>query len=176
MPFTPFHMGPGAALKAVAGRHFSLTVFGCAQVFMDIEPLVRMIRGDAVLHGPTHTYFGALLLGLVAFFAGRPFCEGSFKLWNALEPPAWLPWLRAPERISRTAAATGAFLGTGSHVFLDSFMHADMHPYAPFSPANGLLGLMSVGELYLLCVVSGVVGLMVLFVVFAWRKIAIDGG
>lgn len=55
MPFTPFHMGAGLALKAVAGRHFSVLTFGIAQVAMDIEPLVGMLRGAAVLHGPTHT-------------------------------------------------------------------------------------------------------------------------
>ena len=59
MPFTPFHMGPGLAIKAVSGRYLSLMVFGFSQVAMDIEPLVRMIRGDAVLHGFTHTYLGA---------------------------------------------------------------------------------------------------------------------
>ena len=44
MPFTPFHMGAGLALKAVAGRHFSVLTFGIAQVAMDIEPLVGMLR------------------------------------------------------------------------------------------------------------------------------------
>jgi hypothetical protein len=48
MPFTPFHMGPGLAVKAVFGRYFSLMVFGFSQVAIDIEPLVRIIRGDAV--------------------------------------------------------------------------------------------------------------------------------
>lgn len=28
MPITPFHMGPGLLVKAVGGRHVSLTVFG----------------------------------------------------------------------------------------------------------------------------------------------------
>ena len=39
MPFTPIHLGPGAALKAIGGRHFSFMVFGGSQVLMDIEPL-----------------------------------------------------------------------------------------------------------------------------------------
>jgi hypothetical protein len=51
MPFTPFHLGPGAAVKAIAGDDFSFIVFGGAQALMDIEPLVHMVRGDAVLHG-----------------------------------------------------------------------------------------------------------------------------
>ena len=31
-PFTPLHLGPGLALKALGGRHFSLMVFAGAQV------------------------------------------------------------------------------------------------------------------------------------------------
>jgi len=71
MPFTPFHMGPGLAVKAVTGRYFSLTVFGFCQVAIDIEPLVRMIRGDIVIHGFTHTYLGATLIAFVSVVAGR---------------------------------------------------------------------------------------------------------
>src|SRR5205807_4798279 len=79
MPFTLFHMGPGLAVKAVCGRHFSLTVFGFSQVAMDIEPLVRILRGDHILHGWTHTYAGATLIALVSLLVGRPVCRCSPK-------------------------------------------------------------------------------------------------
>ena len=72
MPFTPFHLGPGAAFKAIGGKHFSFMVFGGTQVLMDIEPLVAILRGSPVLHGVTHTILGALVIGLVAVqSAGR---------------------------------------------------------------------------------------------------------
>jgi hypothetical protein len=45
VPFTPFHLGPGLAFKAVSGKHFSFMVFAGAQVLMDIEPLVAIIQG-----------------------------------------------------------------------------------------------------------------------------------
>jgi hypothetical protein len=67
-------MGPGVLVKAVAGHHFSLLVFGFAQVLIDIEPAVHMVRGDAVLHGMTHTYLGATGMAVVAALAGRPVC------------------------------------------------------------------------------------------------------
>ena len=51
MPFTPFHLGPGALFKAIGGNRFSFMVFGGSQVLMDVEPLVHILRGDAVLHG-----------------------------------------------------------------------------------------------------------------------------
>ena len=77
MPVTPFHMGPGVAIKAVAGPYFSLMVFGFSQAAMDIESLVRIIRGDAVLHGLTHTYLGATLIGLASAVVGRPIASCS---------------------------------------------------------------------------------------------------
>ncbi|NEV60394.1 hypothetical protein [Thiorhodococcus minor] len=66
MPFTPLHLGPGFALKALGGRHFSFLAFGLAQVAMDIEPLAGLMTGAARLHGPSHTYLAAL--GIVALW------------------------------------------------------------------------------------------------------------
>ena len=51
MPFTLLHMGPGLAVKGFGGRYFSVLVFGIAQVAMDIEPLIGIIRDADVLHG-----------------------------------------------------------------------------------------------------------------------------
>jgi hypothetical protein len=37
MPFTPYHFGPGALVKAIMPRHFSFTVFCFAQIVTDFE-------------------------------------------------------------------------------------------------------------------------------------------
>src|SRR5579872_1515140 len=100
MPFTPFHMGPGCAVKAVLGKHFSLTVFGFAQVAMDLEVLVRILRGDKILHGVSHTYVGATFIALVSLFVGRPVCQVLLRLWPSEDYPGFLDWLRGPRRIS----------------------------------------------------------------------------
>jgi membrane-bound metal-dependent hydrolase YbcI (DUF457 family) len=71
-----------------------------------------------------------------------------------------LNWLRCPSEISWTAAATGAFIGTFSHVLIDSVMHADMQPLAPLAEGNRLLWVVSPEVLHLICVGAGVVGLV----------------
>ncbi|MDQ1922374.1 hypothetical protein [Massilia pseudoviolaceinigra] len=154
MAFTPFHLGPGAAMKAVGGRHFSFMVFGGAQVLMDIEPLVGLIQDADILHGPTHTLAGALLIGGVAALTGKPVSEFVLRLLN-------IPH----QRISWLASCTGAFLGTLSHIVLDAIMHSDMHPWRPLSDANQLLDFVSLGTLHLACLVLAVVG----GAVAAWR-------
>jgi hypothetical protein len=172
MPFTPFHMGPGLAIKAVAGRYFSLMVFGFSQVAIDVEPLARIIRGDAVLHGVTHTYAGATLIGLASAVIGRPICQRLLNAWTADPHSPFLNWLRGPKLISWPEAFVGALVGTYSHVALDSIMHSDMLPLAPLSEANGLLAIMSIGGLHLLCVLSGVLGVALMFAVFFLRRSA----
>lgn len=170
MPFTPFHMGPGIAIKAVVGRYFSLMVFGFSQVVIDIEPLVHIIRGDAVLHGFTHTYLGATLIGLVSAVVGRPVCQFFLNYWTPDPYSPFLNWLRGARLIPWPAAIAGALVGTYSHVFLDSFVHSDMQPFAPLSEANGLLHMISVGGLHLLCVLAGVLGALLMFAVFLLRR------
>jgi hypothetical protein len=174
MPFTPFHMGPGAAIKAVSGKHFSLSVFAFSQVVMNLEPLIRILRKDSILHGMSHTYIGAILIGVFSVMVGKPFCAFLLRSWNFFVSLKYLRWLSTSANIPWTAATLGAFIGTFSHVLLDSMMHKDMQPFAPFSIANELLDYLPVGLLYLLCVFLGVFGVFTILLVWAWRKWSID--
>ena len=51
---------------------------------------------------------------------------------------------------------------TYSHIVLDSFMHHDITPLAPFSNANPLLQVVSLSTLHWFCLVAGAAGLCVL--------------
>ena len=158
MPFTPFHLGPAFGIKAVADEHFSLLTFGLAQIAMDIEPLVRLLRGDAVLHGFTHTYAGAALIGAVVAVFGRPVALHLLGPWRRAAMSEGVGWLAGPRTLGWEPAVAGAFAGTFSHVALDSIMHADVRPFAPLSASNGFFGIVPVGSLHLLCVAAGVLG------------------
>lgn len=176
MPFTPFHLGPGTAIKAVAGRHFSLTVFGLAQVLIDLEPLVRIVRHDAMLHGFSHTYLSALVLAAVAAMVGKPLFGGLLRVWNGTTRRARASWAQVRAEIPWRAAWGNALIGTLSHIWLDSFIYRDMHPWLPFSQANGLLGLVPGGWVYGFYVLTGVVGLVILLMSFLYfRGSGIDG-
>ena len=154
MPFTPFHFGPGALVKAGGGRHFSFLIFAGSQVLIDIEPLVRILRGDAVLHGPTHSLLGATAIGLLAALIGR--VAGPWMLRTQRMDVAAIGW---------PVALASGLVGTWSHVGLDAIMHADMNPLWPFVQGNALLGLIPLDLLHWLCVAAGVVGCAVL----GWR-------
>ena len=54
----------------------------------------------------------------------------------------------------------GAFFGTLSHVLLDSLMHHDIKPFAPFTQANPLMGLVTHDGVYELCALAGMLGVL----------------
>lgn len=155
MPFTPFHMGAALLLKPMAPRRFSVLVFGISQVAIDLEPLVRILRGDRVLHGWTHSFLGALLVGAVVGWIARPLVN------------AWLAYLARDgvrtlftRPLTTPVAFVSAWIGTGSHVILDSIMHVDMQPLAPFATGNPLLDALPLATLHLGLVGAGAVGLL----------------
>jgi membrane-bound metal-dependent hydrolase YbcI (DUF457 family) len=149
VPFTPFHFGPGALLHSAAPQHISFLAFCGANVLVDVEPLYYMLTDQYPIHRFFHTYVGATIAGLI------------FVLLFALVRRFAMPLLRILQLddLNVRAVALGAFAGTYSHVLLDSLMHPDMRPFAPFSDANPLLTLVSLRALHGSCLTAGVVGL-----------------
>lgn len=155
MPFTPFHMGPGIAVKAVLRGSFSLMVFGWAQIIMDIQPLVVMFTGDGRIHGFSHTYIGATLLAIFAALSGKYVAEiGLFMMGGNIKGKFVIPW---------SVAFVSAFIGTFSHVVLDSIMHTDIRPFYPLTESNALLGVVSISSLHIACLLAGAAGALVFF-------------
>jgi membrane-bound metal-dependent hydrolase YbcI (DUF457 family) len=148
-------MGPAVALKACLQGGFSLMVFGWAQVVMDVQPLAVMLTGHGHLHGFSHTYIGATLLGAFSALSGKYLSELGLRVLGHTE---FLP-------ISWFVACVSALIGTYSHVALDSIMHGDIEPLAPFTSTNLLLGLISIEALHWFCAFSGLVGAVVYYVV-----------
>ncbi len=158
MPFTPFHMGPGLLVKALLQGSFSLMVFGWAQIIMDIQPLVVILTGEGHLHGFSHTYIGATLIGAGSALTGKYAAEFGLRL---IDQARYLP-------ISWPIAISSAFIGSFSHVLLDSLMHADVEPFSPFMLNNPFIGLLSVEVLHKFCLYSGLLGVGLYFAVSHW--------
>ena len=160
MPFTPFHMGPGLLVKALLQGSFSLMVFGWTQVVMDLQPLIAILTDQGQLHGFTHTYVGAALIAIFSAVSGKYLSQWGLAILSCgtlrdINIRWWVAFL-------------SAFVGSFSHVVLDSIMHADMEPLYPFSLTNSLLGFVSISTLYEICVYSGLAGAAVYIAVHYW--------
>ena len=154
MPFTPFHLEPALAVKAAAPRYFSFLTFGLTQVVIDSEAAFYILTSGWPVHRLLHTYLGATLVAVITVVL----VERAIRLWNRLAATDRGRILRIEPRIPLVAAVSGALTGGYSHVLLDSIMHSDVRPFAPWSDANALLHLTSAGRLVLACVILGFLG------------------
>lgn len=159
MPFTPVHMGPGMLVKSVLQERFSLMMFGWSQIVIDMQPLSVMLTGHGHLHGFTHTYLGAFPVAIVAALTGKHLAGVGLKLLD-LEDHLPITW---------RVAFLSVFIGTYSHVLLDSVMHADLQPFAPWRLDNPFLGCISLANLHWLCFGAGFVGVVLYQIMDAWR-------
>lgn len=106
-----------------------------------------------------------MVVALISPYICRPILRrynyevSAYKLW----------WLSESVEPTRTAIWSGAFFGALSHIVLDSFMHYDIRPFAPFSGVNPLLNVISHDGVYQLCFVLGVMGFVV-WLLTKWFK------
>ena len=150
MPITPFHFGPAAIVHAVAPRHVSFLAFCAANVLIDVEPLYYMLSHEFPLHRFFHTYVGATGIWLATTILMLLLLKLS--TWFRLPNP--FNW----QRLKPLTIIIGAALGSYSHIVLDSVMHDDIRPFAPWSAANPLLGIISLNALHVGCVIAGAIG------------------
>ena len=123
-------------------RHFSFTIFCFAQVVTDFET----------------TYLGATIVAACCVLVGRPVCQAALRAGSRWRNAPFKRYFAVTERISVGTAVISAFIGTYSHVFLDSIMHADVEPFEPFSSRNPLYCIISFFPLHALCLALGALG------------------
>lgn len=148
MPITPFHFGPGGLITLASRGHVSFLAFCAANVLIDVESLYNMVTGQLRIHTFFHTYVGAMLAAVVVVLGFYP----ARRLANLLPVSPLTAWRHLPVR----AVVWGALLGAWTHVLLDSIMHPDITPLAPFSNVNVLYGAVTMGMLHLSCLLAGV--------------------
>jgi len=142
-------------------------VFGWAQIIMDIQPLFVLITGEGHLHGFSHTCTGATLLAVFAALSGKYLSEIGLKIIGISNNS---PSGSTPTKITWWIALMSAFIGTYSHVILDSIMHGDVESFYPFSQENEILGLITIPQLHMLCIYSALAGGVIYYSVWYIRK------
>ena len=153
MPITPFHFGPGALLQSAAPRHISFIAFCTANVLIDCESLYNLMQGNEQVHAFFHTYIGATLVIAATWLLYK----ALYRLAQTIRLPDIFGW----RGLNNQQVLLGAALSAYSHIVFDSIMHSDMHPWWPFSTANGLLHIIPLGYLHLACLAAGILGLLI---------------
>lgn len=151
MPLTPFHLGIGLFVGFVFYRWLDFPTLCIATIIVDTRAILIVFGPlEGSLHGPLHTVLGGTFLACalaVVMFATKP-------AWNQVCALVGLAQKRSAYRIG-----AASLIGVYSHLILDAMMHADMQPLYPFS-VNPLLGLVSTSDIYLVCFLGFLFGVI----------------
>jgi hypothetical protein len=150
VPFTPLHLGPALFVGLLAARWLDLPALAAASVVVDVRAaLVLFGVLDGPIHGPLTTFAGATVVAAVV-------APAAYQLRPSVDPLLATLGLRQHRSVGR--AITGALAGAWLHVLLDAPLYGDVHPFAPLSAANPLLGVVSPTVVYGGCAVAGLAG------------------
>lgn len=165
MPITPFHLIAATPIKAIAPDKFSWSVFCLTNIVIDLEPITYFLVTLEPRHMFLHSIIGATLIAMLCATFGKKWCELTIEIWNdEIKGKREAKWFASSNKISKTAAWSGALVGAWSHLLLDSFMHDDIRPLSPLTQSNGLLNIVSISELNSACLVSGLFGLVLIII------------
>ncbi|MFW9786238.1 MAG: hypothetical protein ACFFE1_01070 [Candidatus Thorarchaeota archaeon] len=152
MPFTPYHFGPALLIGVLLFPFIDLATVMIASVILDLEPLaVILFDLHMPLHAFFHTYLGASIVAVALSICIYPLR----KYLNEL-----VAFFGMRQESSLRHIIPASFIGTYSHVLLDSFLYAQMNPLFPLT-GNPFVGLLTLGLVYNLCLGLGIIGFFV---------------
>ena len=115
MPFTPYHIIAGVAVKSIRPKHFSWTVFVLANVLIDTEGAYYLLTTGVVAHKLFHTWVAATIIAILCATFGKFLCEFGLRIWNNfILSEKYVPsfkWMRSSSKITKTSAWLSAFNG-----------------------------------------------------------------
>jgi len=145
MPLTPFHLGPGLFFGMLTSRFLDLSAFLLGSIILDIEPLIAFLSGN--FENPHHQ-FTSFLGGIL----------GAIIVWLAIRV-----FRKKKQGLSNLSVFLGGLAGCWLHVIFDALMHYDVSPFWPLG-GNPFLNLISIPQNYLICIILGIAGLILLVV------------
>lgn len=167
MPFTPYHFGPALLLGILLFPFVDLATIMMAGVIIDLEPIaVLFLNLPYPIHGFFHTYLGASIAALFLSVVVYPLRTHLNKLVSLFG---------LHQRSSFRHIIAGGFVGTYSHVFLDSLLYAEMNPFFPIM-GNPFLGLFLIEAVYAFCIIAGFAGFAVYVLRVIFKPGSFDSG
>ncbi len=124
MPLTPFHLGPALLFGLLLFKFVDFPTSLVASVILDVEPFIVLFFGlNYPLHGFFHSFVGGSIVAVVLGFV-------MLRL-SSVTTLVMTPF-KLEQKFSSNSVFLASFLGTFSHILLDSVMHGDIMPFYPF--------------------------------------------
>jgi len=158
MPFTPFHWGVSVLFQTLFIFLDPVALF-IGSIAPDIEGITALFILPGLglpLHGTLHSFFGATILGLITGISSW----ASFKHFIPRILEITSTDLSLPQYSLKTSILS-AFIGTYSHIILDSPLYGEMELFFPFKLGNPWYNIVPGNLVYFFCVFSFFLGISI---------------
>ncbi len=163
LPFTPFHWGISILIQSLLIFLDPLALF-IGSIAPDIEGITALfiLPGmELPLHGPLHSFTGAIFLGIITgifswlcFKYVFPLLVDQFHLDLPFTIPTY----------SFRCSLSSALIGTLSHIILDAPLYNEMDLLYPLGIGNPWYNIVPSGVPYLLCILGFFLGAIILII------------
>jgi len=160
MPVTPLHIGVPGLISYYFPKRIDIISAIIGSIIIDIEFFIFIIY-DFPIHGIFHTFFGATILSIFLIIIIKLNRKLTIKLKN------WFKWEIESDLIS---ISLGAFIGTYSHIILDSLIYNDMNPFYPIT-GNPLFLENGQPTIFYLVYSAAIITTLLFLILFCWRYI-----
>jgi len=160
MPVTPLHIGVPGLISYYFPKRIDIISAIIGSIIIDIDFFILIIFGTPI-HGIFHTFFGATILSIFLIIIIKLSGKLTIKLKN------WFKWEIESDLIS---ISLGAFIGTYSHIILDSLIYNDMNPFYPIT-GNPLFLENGQPTIFYLVYSAAIITTLLFLILFCWRYI-----
>ena len=162
MPFTPFHLGPGLLIGLIFKQWINIPAILIASIIVDVRATYCLFTGCYPLHGPLHTFLGALILSSLVIFSIYLFRDRLKSISI---------FFKIKQDYSFQSIVIGSVIGVWLHVILDAFLYPEMLPFWPV-PGNFFIGIFGNIEIYGFCIMGFVIsGMVYLYIMYPFQKV-----
>ena len=154
MPFTPFHVGPALLIYAVFPKLDPIAIF-YGSILVDIEFfLITLLDLPFSIHGPLHSIIGVFLL--------LPVFLGATLITRKALPKIDSLFIEPKPVYTIGISILSCLIGGFSHLLLDAPLYSDFNFTWPILDINPLFRATNSINVYIFCILTFVIGLIVL--------------
>lgn len=145
MPFTPYHFGPHLLVGLIFIKFLDIPTFLASNILVDLQPLLVLAGWmEPPLHGISHTFLGATVIGLILGIISIPFMKYYTRIYS---------FFNLKYSITKFSIILSGILGAWFHVITDTPIYDDINPFYPLfaNPVKESLTYHFVANFCLVC-------------------------
>ena len=160
MPVTPLHIGIPGLISFYYPKRVDILSAVIGSVIIDLDFILFLLIGTPI-HGYLHTFLGATIISIFIIIILKLSQKQTIKIKK------WFKW---EGKSNLKSISIGAFIGTYSHIILDSLIYNEINPFYPIE-GNPLYLENGQDVIFVTIYVIALITTIMLIALYSWKYI-----